>query len=198
MRLRLYAHVEPYGGIESHFLLDQQVGQFVFEGIAGSGISKISTLFAPANDSVGHAADQLANGPFPLIRSWLAVEILAGDDVGRGLRPGLGDFDIFLPEDGHAFFVADEGHALFPFDRVEGRPLPVGKVPRKGKTFPRACGSSLRCRIRHLRVSGQSMLHGCHLSLQRIGSRQRAGDPTILLPCQRQGGHASPQGLDQS
>src|SRR5207248_8871572 len=123
-----------------HLLLDQQMRQFVAEGIARGGVGEISALFTPANNGIGNASDQLADRRFAIGSAHLAVKILARDNVRGGLRPTSWYFDIFLAEDGHALFVADEGDALFPFDSVEGRLLPVGEVPRKGQTFPRACG----------------------------------------------------------
>src|SRR6185369_1313599 len=96
-----------------HFLLDQQVGEFVTESFARLGIGEVSAFIAPADDGVGHAADQLAHGGFALAAAGLTVKIFAGNDVGGGLRPILGNFHTFLAEDGDALFVADQRGALF-------------------------------------------------------------------------------------
>src|SRR5579864_6734235 len=110
------------------------------------------------------------------------MEILAGDDIGGGLRPSLRDFDIFLAEDGRALFIADERGTLFPFDYVERRLFAIGKIAGKGQTFPRACGSFLHGRIRYWGICAQSVLHGCHCPSRRLGSRQRAGGPHYFTP----------------
>src|SRR6202035_2679437 len=99
------AHVEPYRRVESHFLLDQQVRQFVAESVARSMVGEIAALFAPAHHGVHHARDELAHRSLALGATRLAVEILAGHDVGGGLRPVLRYFDIVLAENGHAFFI---------------------------------------------------------------------------------------------
>ena len=115
------------GELKAHFLLDEQVGQFVAEGIARVVVGEIAAVLAPADDGVDDAADELAHGVLALGSVGLAVKIFADDDIGGGLRPILGDLDTFLAEDGHALFVADRGSALFPFHGVEGRDFSIRK-----------------------------------------------------------------------
>ena len=55
-----------------------------------------------------------------LRRAQLAVEVLAGDDVGGGLRPVGRHFHVALLEDHRAFVVADGGGARLPGDLVVG------------------------------------------------------------------------------
>jgi len=62
------------------------------------------------------------------------VKILAGHDVGGGLRPIFGNVDIFLAEDGDALFIADQRGALFPFDGVERVGAPA--VKKRSNTRP--------------------------------------------------------------
>ena len=79
--------------------------------------------------------DQLGDAGLALRRAELAVEVLAGDDVGGGLRPVDGHFDIALLEDDGAFVVADGGGAGLPLDFVVGGFAgfePRRKVTREG------------------------------------------------------------------
>ena len=131
LRLGLHADVEPHRGIERHFLLDKQVSQLVAKRIARFRRGEVAALFSPAHDGVRHAADKLPDRSLALVGVGLAVEILAGHDVGGGLRPALGDFHIFLAENDLPFFVADLRGAPLPFDRVERRSLSVGEEPRE-------------------------------------------------------------------
>ena len=95
------------GRIEGHFLLDEQVGEFVAENILGFGRGEIAALFAPAHDGIHDAADQLAHRSFALGGVGLAVEILGSHDVGGRHGPGLGDFHVFLAENYLALVIAD-------------------------------------------------------------------------------------------
>jgi hypothetical protein len=79
---------------------------------------EVAVLLAPVGDGVHHALHQLRHAGFALGRPQLAVEILAGDDVGGGLRPVHGHFHVALLEDDRAFVVADGGGAGFPLDLV--------------------------------------------------------------------------------
>ena len=81
---------------------------------------EVALLGAPIRDGVDHAADQLPHAGFALRRADLAVEILADNDVGRGLRPVRWDLDVALLEDHRAFIVADGGGAQLPLHFVIG------------------------------------------------------------------------------
>ena len=105
------AHVEPHRRIEGHFLGQHQVRQFVGNFAASSGCGS-SRPPCPSRDGVDHARDQLAHAGLALRRADLAMEILAGDDVGGGLRPVDRDFDVPLLEDGVPL--------SFPIEAVRG------------------------------------------------------------------------------
>src|SRR5579864_1244756 len=107
------------------------MGELVAEGGFRFGIGEVAALIAPADDGIDNASDQLADRAFPLRRIGLAVKVFGGDDVGRGLRPGLGDFDVLLAENDLALVVADQGGATLPFDFVEGPYFAVGEAALK-------------------------------------------------------------------
>src|ERR1700687_3090325 len=107
------------------------------------------------------------------------MEIFAGDDVRRRLRPALRHFHVFLAEDRHALFVSDQGSALFPFHCVERRLLPVGEVPLEGQTCPSVPRCLFYSRIRNREFPAQCLLHGCHPFLPRLRAPSRRG--TLLF-----------------
>ena len=129
------ADVEPDGRIEAGLLGKHEVGQFEAEVFAvGFGL-EIAVLVAPVGDGIDHALDELGDAGFALGRAHLAVEILAGDDVGGGLGPIDGHDDVALFEDNRAFIVADGGGAGLPLDFVVGglAGLQLGrKIAREG------------------------------------------------------------------
>src|SRR5260370_5956806 len=129
LRLWLHAHVEPHRRIEGHLLLDQQVRQLIAEGVPRQHVCKIPALFAPANDGIYHAPDQLPYRSFALGSPGLTMEILAGDDVRRRLRPALRYFHVFLAEDRPALLVPNQPRAFLPFDPVDRRLLHFGTIP---------------------------------------------------------------------
>ena len=98
--------------------MQHQVRQVVAEILAVLDGQKVACLLAPVGDRVDHTMDQLCHAGFALGRAQLAVKILAGDDVGGGLRPIGRHFDITLLEDDSAFIVADGGRACLPCDFV--------------------------------------------------------------------------------
>src|ERR1700747_1637920 len=107
------------------------MSQFVLERIARSIVSKVAAFFAPANDGVHNAGNQLAHRSFTLWTAGLAVKIFAGDNISRRLRPISWNFHIVLAENCGALFITDQGSAPFPFDRVEWRNLSVGEEAAK-------------------------------------------------------------------
>src|SRR5437016_2645180 len=154
--------------------------QLIAEGVARLRICKIAALFAPPHNGIHHAADQLPYRSFALLRPGLSVEIFAGDDICRRLRPALWHFNVFLAEDRHALLVSDQSRALLPFDHVEGRLLPVGKVPLETQTFSRAGRGLLCSRICGRGIPAQSMFHRGHPSLRALGSPLARGG-TLLF-----------------
>src|SRR5208283_6207101 len=115
------AYVEPDGRVEGRVLADEEMDQLVVESDGVFKGAEIAVLQAPVTDGLGHAADQLTDAGFALAGIHAAVEIFAGDDIGRGHRPVFGNFHIFLLEDGVALGVGNGGGAEFPFDVVVGR-----------------------------------------------------------------------------
>ncbi len=115
------ADVEPDGRVEGGLLVDEQVDELGVEDVGVFGRGEVAAVEAPVADGFGDAGDELADAGFALRGADLAVEIFAGDDVGRGHGPVDGDFDVLLLEDGLAGGVADEGGAALPLDFVIGR-----------------------------------------------------------------------------
>ena len=74
----------------------------------------------PIGDGVHHAVHQLAHAGLALRRAHAAMEILADDDIGGGLRPVGRHFDVALLEDDRAFVVADGGGSQLPSDLIIG------------------------------------------------------------------------------
>src|SRR5260370_12123001 len=102
------------------------------------------------------------------------MEILAGDNVGRCLRPALGHFHVFLAEDGRAVFVRSQGGASLTLHCVKRRLLPTSKIPPEDQTFPQAARCLLCRRISRREFSAQCLLHSCHLSLALSGVPSQA------------------------
>jgi hypothetical protein len=169
------------------------VGQLVAKSIARGGIRKVAAFFAPANNRIHHAADQLPHGSFPLRGAGLSVKIFADDDVRRRLRPALRYFDILLLENRDALFVPDQRGALFPFDLVEGRNFSVREVTLKHEP-------GCLCRVQFAyRLAIQCRLHRCHPKIPpAAGSRLSEGGTLIFYSPARQGAgpHSSPAKVD--
>src|SRR5260370_29342561 len=90
------------------------MGQLIVE-IFGVGVGlEIVVSLAPIGYGVDHAMHQLGDAGLALGRPHLAVEVLAGDDVGGSLRPIDRRFDVPLLKDDIAFVVADGGGAGLP------------------------------------------------------------------------------------
>jgi hypothetical protein len=63
----------------------------------------------------------------------VAVEIFRDGDLGGQDAPALGDFDVFLLEDGLARIVGDFGGALVPLDFVVGMDAGLGEGVLEGQ-----------------------------------------------------------------
>src|SRR5205823_12112640 len=92
--------------------------QLGLEGLGLLLVREVAALAAPGADRVDDAADHLAHALLALGRGHAAAEVLLRDDVGRGLRPELGELDGLLLEDG-AFLAGDQGVARLPLDLLE-------------------------------------------------------------------------------
>ncbi len=127
------AHVEPYRRIEGRLLLQQQVGELVVEDGRVVVAAEVSALDAPVANGLGHAGHQLAHAGLALRRVERAVQIFAGDDVGRRHRPVLGDLDVLLLEDDAALRVGDLRQAQLPLELVVGRDAGLGEEALEGQ-----------------------------------------------------------------
>ena len=114
------ADVEPDGRVEGDLLVEEQVGELGEEDVGVFGGGEVAVADAPVADGLGDAGDEGADAGLALGGADLAVEVLAGDDVGRGHGPVGGDFDVLLLEDELALPVLDDGVAELPGDLVEG------------------------------------------------------------------------------
>ncbi len=128
------ADVEPDGGVEGDLLVEEEVAELGVEGVGVAGGGEEAVADAPVADGLGDAGDEGADAGLALVGAVEAVEVLAGDDVGRGHGPVGGDFDVLLLEDGAAFVVLDDGVAELPDDLVVGGDAGAGEVAGEGKT----------------------------------------------------------------
>src|SRR5207248_5448237 len=144
---------------------------------------------APIGYGVDHAMHKLGDAGFALGRPHLAVEILAGDNISRGLRPIDRRFDVSLFKDDGAFVVADGGGTGLPIDRVVwgfSRLQPSGKMPRESNPFAiflllstlqiRHAGTQRHCRLTHFCISPRPTVSlylaagcTCHLAPRSSG-----------------------------
>ncbi len=118
LRLRLEADVEPDRGVEGGELVDEDRLELGLEGVGLLVGREVAALAAPAADRVDDAADHLLDGALALGRGHAAAEVLLRDDVGRGLRPELGELDVLLLERG-AVLAGNVSVAKLPFDLLE-------------------------------------------------------------------------------
>src|SRR3972149_6203140 len=116
------AEVEPDGGVEAGLLVDQDVLQLGVERLRLVFVQEVAALAAPVRDAVDDAVDELPDGALPDggglaggggggLRQG-AAEVLGGDDVGGVLRPGRGELNVSLLEDGDAVGACDDRRAV--------------------------------------------------------------------------------------
>src|SRR5436189_6317890 len=82
--------------------------------------AEVLPCLAPVGDCVHHAMDQIRHAPLAIRRTELAVEILAGDDVRRRLRPVCGNLHIPLLENDSTLVISNRGGSQLPRDPVVG------------------------------------------------------------------------------
>ena len=138
------AHVEPHRRIEGRLLLQQQVGEFVVEDGRVVVAAEVSPLDAPVANGFGDAGDELAHAGLALGRVERAVQVFAGDDVGRRHRPVLGDLDVFLLEDDAAVRVGDLRQTQLPLQLVVGRDARLGEEALEAEPGRALLGRSAR------------------------------------------------------
>ena len=127
------ADVEPDRRVEGGLLVHEDVLQLGEEDVGGFVGGEVAVAHAPVADAFGDAGDEGADAGFALGRADLAVQILAGDDVGRGDGPVGGDFYGLLLEDELALPVHDDGVAVLPGDFVEGVDAGLREVAVEGQ-----------------------------------------------------------------
>ena len=127
------ADVEPHRRIECRLLLQQQVSKLVMEDGRVIVAAEVSTLDAPVANGFGDAGHQLAHAGLALGRVERAVQIFAGDNVGRRHRPVLGDLDVFLLEDDAAVRVGDLRQTQLPLELVVRRDAGLGEEALEGQ-----------------------------------------------------------------
>src|SRR5699024_2244236 len=99
---RLGPDVEPHRRVEAEHLMEEHPGELVLEDLGVLIAAEVAVLLARAAVSLHYAIDELAQAPFSRFGPYRSAKILRGDD-GRGVdRPGLGELDPSLLEDGFA------------------------------------------------------------------------------------------------
>src|SRR6516165_6846084 len=111
------------------------MSQFIMKNSAVFRSLEVALGESPVANGFCHPGDQLANTRFPPRGIQGAVQILAGDDVGRGHRPIFGDLDISLLENHIALGVGDLRRATLPFDVVVRRGPRLSKKAAKAQPW---------------------------------------------------------------
>ena len=127
------ADVEPDGRVEGDLLVEEKVAELGVEGVGVLSRGEVAAFDAPVADGLSDADDECANAALALGGTDLTVEVLGGDDVGRGHGPVGGDLDVLLLEDDLALEVLNDGVAELPDDLVEGRDAGACEVAREGE-----------------------------------------------------------------
>jgi hypothetical protein len=123
------AYVEPDGRVEGDLLRDEKVGELVMENSGVFGRGEVASGEAPVADRLSHARDQLTHAGFALTGADLAVQVLAGDNVGRGHRPVDRRLDVLLLEDALACRVGNGSRPALPLDLIVGGNSGVREEP---------------------------------------------------------------------
>ena len=137
------------------------------KGRAVFGSAEIALRQTPVANGFGNACHQRAHAAFALRRSQRAMQIFAGDDVGRRHGPVFRNLHVFLLEDHAAFGVGDLSNALLPFDFIVGGDAGLGEQATESQTggSPGSrCGCTCRNRARSGLLGGDS----CCLNLSHV------------------------------
>ena len=116
------------GELKAAFCCTSRCASSSWKMAASSARAEVAAGHAPVANGLSDASDQGADTALALGRADLAVQIFAGDNVGRRHRPVLGDLDIFLLEDDAALRVGDLRQAQFPLELVVRRDAGSGEV----------------------------------------------------------------------
>src|SRR5437867_1807318 len=95
---------------------------------------KITAFAAPFRNGSRDPIDQLPHTPLASRGSDLSMKVLRDNDIGCGLGPTPGNFDVFLLKYDFAFFTADGSGPRLPFNGIIGRHPVSGEKPGKLKT----------------------------------------------------------------
>jgi hypothetical protein len=133
LRALLEADVEPDRAVEGRELVDEDELQLRLESLCLLLGREVAAVTAPATDRLDDAPDHLLDARLALGRGHAAAEVLLGDDVGRRLRPELGELDALLLES-RLVLAGDERVAQLPFELLERIP------PRNREIAPDCSG----------------------------------------------------------
>jgi hypothetical protein len=117
---RFDPEIKPDGAVERAVLVQQEVFQFVAEGVGVRVGREVAHLLAPCGEGVHHAPDDLPHARFAFGRAELPAEVFGDDHIRRQLAPEGGRFHIVLFEHHAPALVGDDCCAPFPLDCVEG------------------------------------------------------------------------------
>ncbi len=115
-----HAEVEPHGAVEGGVLMEEEIGQFVREGVPVLGRGEVYLPFAPSGEGFHDPGDELPHAVLALRGAHHAAEILGNHYVDGQLRPGCGTLDALLLEHHLAAFAGDERVEWLPFHGGEG------------------------------------------------------------------------------
>ena len=122
----IQSDVEPNRRVERAILVQTERRQFIVEPLRIGRRGKITVVPAPIGDRAGNSVDQLANGVLAVSRRWapiaagyVAVKVLADDNVAGELAPRTRNLTTCLLEDNPAALVFDRGRAQLPVDEFE-------------------------------------------------------------------------------
>ena len=115
------------GELKAAFCCRKQMGKLVVEDERRLPAVRKYPPACPVANGLGTRVTSGADTALALRRAQRAVQILAGDNVGRRHRPVLGDLDVFLLEDDAALRVGDLRGAQLPLQLVVRRDAGSGE-----------------------------------------------------------------------
>ena len=137
--------------------------QFIAKIFAILRRSEVAAGQTPIGHGVRHAVHQFRQAALPIRGTELSMEVFAGNDVRRGLRPTRGHFYVALFKNDRAFVVADRSRPRLPDDVVVGgsaRILLGGKVTGKRDARAGLGGGELGLQLFHYSYWIGSGAHG--------------------------------------
>src|SRR5205823_1530458 len=113
--------VEPDRRVETGLLGEHEMGELMAEVLTIFLALEVISGEAPICDGVDNAMDELGDARLAFRGTHPAMEIFAGHNVGRGLRPVSRDLHVMLFKNDSPFVVADSGGTHVPGELVVGR-----------------------------------------------------------------------------